>query len=403
MRNNKKYKLRPRFYISILVVIVLLVGMAILVVPKVEDYLAEKSQVTVSIVSGGDVLIHGPVLEAADTGDGYDFAKFFKHIKPYIEDADLAIANLETTLSGEPYSGYPILRGPDKLAEDLKSVGFDAVTTSNNHAYDGGYDGVLRTAKAVKKSGLKFTGTRLKEERPRYAMTKAGELKVAVIGYTYQDGSAERECLNGNTIASDLVERINTFNAKTMRADVEEIAGVADEAREAGADIVVLCYHWGEEYQTHSNEEQQELARMSVKNADIDVIFGCHPHVPQEMDILKKEVEVGGEKIIKKVPVYYSEGNLISNQRREYVFGYSEVESGVLAGVEITYDRRNRAVVSIKTDPLVYWVDHYGGTYSIIPLDENFESNETLAASGHLSLARAALEETNAILGIDKK
>ena len=59
----------------------------------------------------------------------YDYTSCFQFVKPYLEAADLTIANLELTLAGPPYKGYPQFSSPDALASTLKDVGFDVLVT----------------------------------------------------------------------------------------------------------------------------------------------------------------------------------------------------------------------------------------------------------------------------------
>lgn len=70
--------------------------------------------------------------------DTYNYRPCFQYVKPWIENADYAVANFETTLNGPPYSGYPQFSAPDALAADIKDTGFDLVTTANNHSMDKG-------------------------------------------------------------------------------------------------------------------------------------------------------------------------------------------------------------------------------------------------------------------------
>src|SRR5690554_1761660 len=99
--------------------------------PRIEEF---------SIGAVGDIMVHEPQIKAAYVGgdQGYDFAPVFQPIKKYIEEVDIAIANLETTLSGaeQNYSGYPMFNSPEQMAEALKLTGFDVITTANNHSLD---------------------------------------------------------------------------------------------------------------------------------------------------------------------------------------------------------------------------------------------------------------------------
>jgi len=106
----------------------------------------------------------------------------------------------------------------------------------------------------------------------------------------------------------------------------------------------------------------------------------------------------------KKVPVFYALGNLLSNQRREYLpAGGRYVEEGYLAQTTITYDPEKQKIQSIDTETLPYWVDKYTTSgkvkYAIVPLDQDFQQNPALVQSGHLSLAKTALADIQGILG----
>lgn len=67
------------------------------------------------------------------------------------------MANLETTLCGDDvyaYSSYPTFNTPDALADSLKNVGFDLLSTINNHSFDMSSLGVERTLSTLKKKAL---------------------------------------------------------------------------------------------------------------------------------------------------------------------------------------------------------------------------------------------------------
>jgi len=77
------------------------------------------------ILAVGDLLMHTPLVYAsALPGDQWDFTPLFAPVRRWIEAADLAVANLETTLTGPayPWSGYPSFNTPPELARDLKAV-----------------------------------------------------------------------------------------------------------------------------------------------------------------------------------------------------------------------------------------------------------------------------------------
>lgn len=109
-----------------------------------------------SLVFAGDVMGHDAQIESAKAmGSGsYDYSSCFRYVSPYIKKADIAIANLEVTFGGSPYTGYPSFSSPDELAEELKNSGFDILVKANNHALDRKRAGLERTVKVLDSLGL---------------------------------------------------------------------------------------------------------------------------------------------------------------------------------------------------------------------------------------------------------
>jgi poly-gamma-glutamate synthesis protein (capsule biosynthesis protein) len=314
-----------------------------------------------------------------------------------VADADLAMCNVETTFAGTHYTGYPAFSTPDSLASDIKAAGFDVAITSNNHMADRGYDGVIRTQEILAAEGFAVVGSVMEPEDPRYIIEDVQGIKVGIVAYTYETGSGYgTTSLNGAYISDDTASVINSFNFNTLDEDCERIRGDIDAAKAAGAEVIVVYYHWGEEYQLEPNQWQEELAQRTA-DMGADMIFASHPHVPQKTDwVTVTDSE-------KKVPVFYSLGNYVSNQRAEYM-NNRYTEEGIMGIVTLTY-KEGTGITDIAMEAVPLWVDKYtdsGKTvYTVIPLDENMESNESLQTSGHMSKAQQALEDINGILGSD--
>ena len=89
------------------------------------------------LLFAGDVMQHTPQIEAARRGVAYHYESVFESVHPYFSSADIAVVNLETTLSEEPpYTGYPLFRAPAALAHALARCGVDVACLANNHALD---------------------------------------------------------------------------------------------------------------------------------------------------------------------------------------------------------------------------------------------------------------------------
>ena len=120
-----------------------------------------QQDITATLAVCGDIMSHLPQTnDAYDAAtDTYSYLPCFQYAKAWTESADYTVGNLETTLNGPPYSGYPQFCAPDALAYNLKSIGFDLVTTANNHCMDKGYNGLSRTLDVLDQAELKHVGT----------------------------------------------------------------------------------------------------------------------------------------------------------------------------------------------------------------------------------------------------
>ncbi len=402
--------------------------------------------VTREILCVGDVMVHKSQIPAQyDEATGaYNFDNNFQYIKKYTEKADAALCNVETTFAGQPYTGYPVFSAPETLADALRDAGFDVAITSNNHMMDKGTSGMKRTVEVLRAAGLPVTGSRLAADEPRYVIYDMDGIKLGVVAYTYTTLSGGRVLVNGNTISDEAASLINRFSYDTVESDLAKVKEQVDLARTDGAEIVAVYYHWGEEYQKTANKWQHLIAEKTVEDMDVDIIFASHPHVLQEMEYIAQAVPAaphedetaaetgdadaagaasgGGieddvsvtaapEVTYKYVPVYYSLGNLISNQRTETGLPKA-TENGALAIVTASFEETTldgvltgRRLLCCEADAVPTWVDKYksGGkdVYAVIPLDDELDNNDTLAASGHLARAKNAREDAYDSLGYD--
>src|SRR5688572_17150153 len=104
-----------------------------------------------SLLFIGDIMQHDSQINAAfDPYTGaYVYEECFSYMRPLFESLDLTIGNLELTLAGPPYKGYPQFSAPDALAIELKASGVDVLVTANNHCVDRGRKGLERTIRIL--------------------------------------------------------------------------------------------------------------------------------------------------------------------------------------------------------------------------------------------------------------
>jgi poly-gamma-glutamate synthesis protein (capsule biosynthesis protein) len=112
---------------------------------------------TIRLVFIGDVMGHSPQIQSAfDSATGkYNYVDVFAELKPILSAVDYSIANLEVTLGGKPYSGYPQFSSPDELVDGLMAAGVNVLVAANNHSVDRGSAGIKRTIDVLNSKKIK--------------------------------------------------------------------------------------------------------------------------------------------------------------------------------------------------------------------------------------------------------
>lgn len=328
---------------------------------------------TATVASTGDLLMHKPVMDSAYSKDeGYNFDEIFQYVKEYVSEADYAMANLETTLygPGRDYAGYPMFNCPDEIVDGVKNAGFDMLLTANNHSFDTGFDGYVRTLDVVREKGLETLGTMKDETEPKWIIQEINDIKIGMLCYTYEtsDGTGEYPSLNGNPMYKATYDNINCFRESDPDSFYAEVKQYLAEMKDAGAEATMLFIHWGVEYQTKQNDRQAAIAQ-GLCDLGIDVIVGGHPHVIQPVDLLESTVDPEH-----KTVVLYSMGNAVSNQLLGNLKSVqtAHTEDGVLFSV--TFEKYSDGTVYLaEANLLPTWNFRrtFGGRneYNILPLD----------------------------------
>ena len=253
-----------------------------------------------TLLFAGDAMQHKSQIDNARRGDRYDYSSYFRHIQDEIKAADLAIVNLEVTLGGKPYTGYPMFSAPDAYAEALKDAGFNVFLTSNNHCLDRFSAGMERTIHVLDSLDVIHTGT-FKDtiDRNRHypkMITKSG-IRLALLNYTYDTNGIDIEPPNF----------VNYIDEEQMLIDVAK-------AKELDADFIIVAIHWGNEYKLVQNKAQERMAKL-LTDAGVDMVIGGHPHVVQPTI-----VTLNPDNSIQNI-VVYSLGNFISAMKAPNTYG----------------------------------------------------------------------------------
>lgn len=277
----------------------------------------------IRLLFAGDAMHHSPQFNWAWNQEKkeYDYEPNFRYLRPYMADADISVVNMETTLPGRPYRGYPRFRTPDAFFEELVDAGFQVFSLANNHILDADLRGMRRTLNKTSNYPTMGAYSNAEEREKKYPLIlHIDGMKIALFAATY----------GTNQLVPEWPSIVNYIETDQLEIDL------AKSLKDSTIDMRIMYIHWGTEYQLKHNAYQQGVGQW-LANLGIDLIIGSHPHVVQDYQVLKTQDG-------RRVPVVYSLGNLISNQRWEHSNG------GILARVDI--DRITRQIIKVDYVPV---------------------------------------------------
>lgn len=246
---------------------------------------------------------------------GYDFTPMLARLNPVISGADLGICHIETPLASRsgPFLGYPAFNSPPQIVNAVRRLGYDSCSTASNHAIDQGERGVRRTLDALDRAGIRHAGTaRSADEAKEINLLDVKGLKVAHLSYTYGTNGIAKPAGRPWLVNDGL--------------DAGRILADAADAKESGADVVIVSLHWGEEYQHEATPEQRRLAAKLLRSRDVDLILGGHAHVVQPFE------RINGKWVA------YGMGNQVANPTANT----PSTHRGLVARFTFTWDSREQ-------------------------------------------------------------
>jgi len=309
----------------------------ILVIDEQEIIIDPIEEYSLSIIMGGDALIHGAVYADAKNGNKYDFKGMLEHIKPIISQYDLAYYNQETILGGTELglSTYPRFNSPYEVGDAFLDAGFNVISLANNHTLDRGSQAIINSRKYWNSKDAMVNGSATSlEERNNIDIKEKNGITYAMLSYT--------TTTNGLTRKNNYY--VNWYDKETVKND---ILSVRDKV-----DFLMVAMHWGTEYNTGVTTKQKEIASY-LASLDVDLVIGTHPHVIEPAEYIDDTF------------VIYSLGNIISAQRTD------EQLSGLLMSVTVNkmIDTENNTVTVSIDNPTAQFIYTYskrtssGGRY----------------------------------------
>ena len=354
------------------------------VIENMEKNKVKKSS-TINMAFTGDIICGNSIYNDAynSYSNTYDFSYLFDNIKFNIQTADIAIGSLETDFSNSNNKSVSQTNSKENLAYTLKKVGFDVLSTANNHCLDNGYAGLENTINILDRADISHTGTFTSQEAKDTILIKNIKgLKIAFLSF----------CCNTNEISipNDKSYSVNLIDEHL----VEEQFALAKTEE---PDIICVCMHWGTRYQTKQNSDQEKWTNYLFQKG-ADIIIGTHPHVLQSMEKRTITLQDG---TIKEGFVIYSLGNLLADQTQ------NNTKTSAILNLKITkdYDNKKLTFDSITYTPIYIYKDSSKPSqkFSILNLKNTIASYEAgydnSIGTKNYSLLKNELENIKKVFG----
>jgi poly-gamma-glutamate synthesis protein (capsule biosynthesis protein) len=239
-----------------------------------------------SMLFVGDIMLSRSVGDLMAAKNNYLWP--FEKIADFLKSADFTFANLETPVSnrGVKVGSIYSFRSDPRSINGLTSAGFDLVSIANNHAWDYGRDAFVDTMDHLSNADISYAGGgHSYQEAHDGVVQEIQGTKVGFLAYT--------NLLPKSLSASGNNPGLAIYDEKQMVDDIVRM--------KTKASVVVVSFHWGEEYHPVHNALQEQIAHTAI-DAGADLIIGHHPHVPEDIE------QYSGKYIV------YSLGNFIFDQ-----------------------------------------------------------------------------------------
>jgi poly-gamma-glutamate synthesis protein (capsule biosynthesis protein) len=231
------------------------------------------------------MLDRGVVYSAKKNGQG-NFDWLFADI-PELAEADVLYGNLEGPLSdqgSDRHNLYSFRMDPAALPA-LEAASFDVLQIANNHIGDWGREAMVDTMNRLSQAGIVSVGAG--ENKAALSNVKIVERQGIKIGFLAATD------VGPNWLAAGDLPGIQLASDPAWPDIISEASKQVD--------ILVVGYHFGNEYQPEPSARQRELAHLAIDHG-AKLVIGSHPHVVEPVEDYNGGV------------IAYSLGNFIFDQ-----------------------------------------------------------------------------------------
>jgi hypothetical protein len=230
---------------------------------------------TISVAAVGDMEFDRSVATLIATQGG---AAPLSKVSHLLSGADVTVGNLESCLSnkGSRVVKDVTFRGDPRAMAGLTAAGFDLVSLANNHVLDLGPVGLADEIARLDRAHIAHAGA---------GPDTAAAWKPAIIG---RHGAKVAFLSFSWVVPPGFLAGAHRAGFASGRYDHAAVSRAIRRAK-AGADYVLVSFHWGKEYTDNANSEQVRAAHAAI-DAGADMVVSEHPHVIQAVERYHKGI-----------------------------------------------------------------------------------------------------------------
>lgn len=248
----------------------------------------ETSNITIFLT--GDVMFDFAVDPLIDSG-----VDVFGDLTPLFKTADIVVINLEDPLTNSTNNLKTVVpvKADPKDVQVLKNDNINVACLANNHIMDYGESGLNDTLNTLKSYNITTLGAgeNLQQaSKPAYFVVD--NRTIAILNFfdttTFQEFSKSE--------LPPATENSSGFAPAEWNIIKQSLDGAKNHA-----DIVIVVFHYGNEYSTVPNQYQENISRKCIDEG-ADMVVGSHPHVLQRVESYNGKL------------IFYSLGNCVFDQ-----------------------------------------------------------------------------------------
>lgn len=231
--------------------------------------------------------------------------KLYTKISNLIFNADISIANLESTLTNSKVenTGLQINATLEQfnILKGYKDKHYTIFCTANNHILDRGLEGFETTHNHLEEEGFFYVGTnRSPEDQKKGLIITSNGIKFGFVAATYS--------VNKNPFPKGKEYLVNLipFHRCQETVDVSLLEEQISYCRNENCDFIIVSLHWGIEYEFFPWKSQVNVAHHLIEYG-ADAIISHHTHNIQPFEIYQTRRDPD-----RKAPIFYGLGNLTS-------------------------------------------------------------------------------------------